>query len=103
MSDILNRLRATRDSKATIVFPPDVELLIDAIEIADSCARSDIECSCKWTDTTPARWYDTASDRDPEILATIAQVVRYLEARGQIERNAEKPHLVRFVTQEATA
>ena len=64
-------------------------MLADAIEIADSCARSDIECHCRGDFE---RGYDLAS-AEPEDSEMLVQAVRYLTARGLIERDGE---IVRF-------
>ena len=67
----------------------DCGMLADAVEIADSCARSNIECECKGSFEDG---YDLASADYPEALE---QAVRYLLARGLIERHPEWPDLVR--------
>lgn len=69
-------------------------MLADAVEIADSCARADIESRLLCADDNP-QWWDTstASEEDREM---IGQAVRYLTARGLIERHPERVELVRF-------
>lgn len=67
----------------------------DAIEIADECARSDIECNCGLTPTTAPGYYDS-TDHDPEDTDNIIQALRYLDARGLVERHPQHVHLVRF-------
>lgn len=62
-------------------------VLADALEIADDCARSDIECNCPcWDGEGSDRHYDTTPREDvaPEENESIAQAVRYLTARGHI-------------------
>ena len=71
-------------------------MLADAVEIADSCARADIECHCRVVDTDDdLRWYDTHVGAIEEWEA-IAQAERYLTARGLIERHPEHGEWVRF-------
>ena len=70
---------------------PEIAAL--AYEIADGVARSDIECYClaKW-----GPWYDTSAAIDPEDLELINRALRYLDARGLINRHPEQPALVNF-------
>lgn len=79
---------------------PLCAMLADAIEIADSCARADIESFCEWNTAGSTRWYDTSEaaihPADAHPRKAVAQAVRYLEARGDLIRHADKPHLVRF-------
>lgn len=81
--------------------PDAIDMISDAIEIADSSARSDVECHCPWTylkepDDTSSRWYDT--DRiDPEDAEHIEQALRYLGARGRLNVHPTRPELVNFV------
>lgn len=70
-------------------------MLADAIEIADSCARSDIECNCHWIGDVPDQWYDTSIPHE-DCRDAIALSVRYLEARGLIVRDPNNRHHVRF-------
>lgn len=62
-------------------------MLADAIEIADSCARADIECECLGNH---AEGYDLSTAEAGEM---VGQSVRYLMARGLIEREGD---VVRF-------
>ena len=83
------------------------EMLADAIEIADSCARSDIECFAYspgdgWYDTTrvlsrETKPRDSVADKQAAAydLSAVEQAVRYLLARGLIERHPERPDWVR--------
>jgi hypothetical protein len=76
------------------------QMMADAIEIADSCARSDIECNCglhyEWTaDGVSVKWYDTTRI-DAEDGPHLEQALRYLDARGRINHHPEQPHLVNF-------
>ena len=69
------------------------EIAAMAYEIADSCARADIECNCprKWV-----RWYDTSAVDVQEDAECVDRALRYLDARGLIKHHAEDPTLVNF-------
>lgn len=84
--------------------PPEAGTLIDAIEIADSCARADIECNVpKARDGTHgAHWYDTGQ-MGPEERDWLPQSLRYLEARGLLLRDAQNPAIVSFKSGEVSA
>lgn len=72
-------------------------MLIDAIEIADSSARSHIECSCTAAGGNPVDgWQWDTSTADAADQPIIAQELRYLEARGLLIRKADAPHVVGF-------
>ena len=70
---------------------PEIAAL--AYEIADSCARSDIECNCprKW-----GRWYDTTEVDERGDQECVARALRYLDARGLVKHHADAPALVNF-------
>jgi hypothetical protein len=70
-------------------------MLADAMEIADSCARADIECHCVRVELRGGRWYDLASANKTAEIEPIAQAARYLLARGLIERVGDR---VRFTS-----
>jgi hypothetical protein len=94
--DELERLARTLEECGEAPF----RMLQDAIDIADSSARADVECHCPWTylketDDASSRWYDTARI-DPEDAAHLEQALRYLRARGRINHHPEQPHLVNF-------
>lgn len=87
----------------------DALMLADAIEIADSSARSDIECYCPHVDDRgnelmrlildkQDRWYDLDSSMparlDVEYPVKLAE--RYLESCGLLIRHTDRPRLVRF-------
>lgn len=74
-------------------------MMADALEIADPSARCDIESNCESHMVGEHRWWDTSRlDPDDEWAATaIAQAVRYLDARGLIERDQKRPELVRML------
>lgn len=76
----------------------NAELYAMAIDIADHACRSDIEVYCCGDRAGAVNWYDTTALRpdDPELLPSIRQAVRYLEARGLIHRSAVLPHRVCF-------
>lgn len=65
-----------------------------ALKIADSCARADVECNLTPTGPYPGTWYDerTADDGCGD---AIAESVRYLDARGLLERKEGEPHIIR--------
>lgn len=86
------------------------ETIALAVEIADSCARSDIECNCPWRtvddEAVPGeivrgvgQWYDTAPMTDEDACVTdrewLTQALRYLELCGMLIRNDTDPALVR--------
>lgn len=71
-------------------------VIADALEIADSCARADIEsyCPSKRGAVPGERWYDTDDGTvDDE---AISQCIRYLEARGLLMRDPNDPRIVSF-------
>ena len=74
------------------------QLHADAVAIADSAARSDIECNCEWESTDNVRWHDTKNVciNPDEPFDFLKRAVRYLTARYLIERKVGDEHLVRF-------
>lgn len=68
-------------------------MLADALEIADRSAQDIIQCEC---DELDDYWIDLSS-ADSIALDALAQAVRYLEARGLLERGAECTHLVQLL------
>lgn len=83
-------------------------IIADALIIADSAARSDIEIHCLaiFDHTTQRRdRYDTRDFGDPglheedraDLRETIDRALRYLTARRLIDRDPHAPHLVRFL------
>lgn len=121
MSITPDKLRASyaayeRDPKTTTwapVMSSDCAMLADAMEIADSCARADIENNCpgrrgdsalsviwydiryfrpKWIDGEPVELHKA----EPEDRSLIEQAVRYLDARRTLLRMDGSPHLVSF-------
>lgn len=77
------------------------QMLADAINVADSACRADIECECRHVGSHDAgHWYDTTqydpTKYNPEIGDVIAIAVRYLEARGILIRKEGEPHVVTF-------
>lgn len=73
-----------------------------AHRIAQSTARSDIECLTLWVDTSDGRRYmpelpAVGSDgHDPADAEFVANAVRYLEITGQLIRREGHPTHVRF-------
>ena len=69
-------------------------MLADAIEIADSCARADIECGVPHEGELPGAWYDLSkvAEADQEMIGLS---VRYLTRRGLLERHPEHETWVR--------
>lgn len=84
------------------IMASDCATLADAIEIADSGARSDIECFTVDADFDPVkdhvRWFDTnlVEPAIPIAKAAVERAVRYLEARGLLVRKPDAPHIVTF-------
>lgn len=82
------------------ILASDCAMLADAVELADSAARSDIECYCDWAGLPfVGRWFDTSKRNPPEaadIAAVVEQAVRYLDARGLLIRDDKRPEVVSF-------
>lgn len=80
-------------------------MLADAIEIADSCARADIECHCRKVrdgDTGEGgHWYDVGAflASEDSAVPSIHQAIAYLTARGLLEFDPRAPNLVRPLDQ----
>lgn len=92
------------DDLAALVAP----FIADALIIADSAARSDIELHCLAIfDHTTQRQdrYDVRNPGDPslheedraDLRETIERALRYLTARRLIDRDPHAPHLVRLL------
>lgn len=82
-------------------------MLADAMEIADSCARADIESYCHAADKQEGDdyrgWWWDVDTLQAEERSTVDQALRYLDARGHIEyRAVQGKRHVRF-KQEAVA
>lgn len=79
------------------ILAKDCGMLADAMEIADSCARSHIECSCMHAGGTPTKglFWDTAQVAE-EDKALIEQELRYLDSRGLLIRKDGAQHIVSF-------
>jgi len=76
-----------------------------AFQIADSAARSDIECHCAWTADDPAiRWFDISKIEDAssekELRPVVDMAVTYLDMRNLITRNPANANWVRPYAQE---
>ncbi len=71
-------------------------MLADAMEIADSCARADIESFCEPAEVPGGRWWNVEAVT-PEERPMVDQALRYLDARGRIEYTMHQgKRLVRF-------
>lgn len=93
--DLGAQLRRTNSDR--LLLPAAAKMLADAIEIADSTARSDIECHFLRNDDG---WYDISPDHIGTSPDWLPQILRYLTARGMIERMTGDNlgvDLVRFV------
>lgn len=91
------RAAALTGAPFAAVSSTDCDLLADAMEIADSCARSHIECTCMHAGGTPTTglFWDT-SQVAPEDRPWIDQELRYLDRRGLLIREPGEPHIVSF-------
>ena len=74
-----------------------------ACKIADSAARSDIECYCQITrqEGQPGQpgyrhWYDTRDIDDVCDPQDITDALAYLELRGHVIRDPQQPAFVTF-------
>ena len=63
-----------------------------AVRIADSAARSDIECHCN---RDAGGWYFIGSSVDPDGI-WLPDALNYLDARGVLVRDDRFPQLVKF-------
>lgn len=82
------------------IMASDCATLADALEIADSCARAEIECSCRNAGPRDGGgWWWNTRHEDPNFADDIAQGLRYLEARGLLVRKPGEPHIVSFNSQ----
>jgi hypothetical protein len=77
-------------------------LIAQAFQIADSAARSDIECYCQLVRLEPLpngrtrSWYDTADLDELYPREDLDNALRYLEQRGQLIRDPQQPAHVAF-------
>lgn len=78
-----------------LVVEPKISMLADALEIADSSARSDIECFCLRVDEDDTHWYSLRSATDDDRQWTEIGA-RYLDARGLLVKHPTREGLVRF-------
>lgn len=75
----------------------DCAMLADAMDIADSSARSLIECECKAVGgNAQDGWQWDTTTAAPEVLPIIVKELRYLEARNLLIRKDGEPHVVSF-------
>lgn len=94
--DLAERIRAHRNAGLKLN-PAAGAMLADAIEIADSTARADIESEFL---RNADGWYDISPDASGITPDWLLQILRYLTARGMIERMTGDnlgADLVRFV------
>lgn len=70
------------------------DIIADAFAIADDCARADVETYLNAVSPYPGPWYDLHSMQE-EDREMVGRSVRYLEARGRLERKEGEPHLIR--------
>lgn len=80
-------LHAARELEAAIALPEDgkvvnAELYGLAVELADSAARSDIECLCDFGEEAVGVWY-FLTGHGPEFAKDITRAARYLSLREQ--------------------
>jgi hypothetical protein len=71
-----------------------LRFLADALEIADSTARADIECNLPYEGEGATIWYDTTRVASDDTYI-IDQAVAYLEARGNLTRKPGAPEWIR--------
>jgi len=92
----LRALLASVDSPHIHIGADKISIVADAIEIADSCARADIECNVEpiFPEVGPVTWYDL-DNIDEYSGEPIDQAVRYLEARGLLDRHPKNPRHVK--------
>lgn len=102
MSEPSPTLRITAEVNGWPKAPDVLEANALAHRIAQSIARSDIECLTLWVDTPDGRWYMTelpavgSDGHDPADAEFVATAVRYLELTGQLIRREGHPTHVRF-------
>lgn len=92
------RLRAIAPGQILTIDHSTAPMIADALEIADSCARADIESHCTARgegEDYRGWWWDTSSAA-PEDEDTVAQALRYCEARELLDRHSDDAALVRF-------
>jgi len=92
--NLADAIRAMADLGVMHFYRDAAFVIADAVEIADSCARSDIECNL--SGAFADGWYDTTSGEPSDHEVWLEQALRYLGARGLIEHHPEYGHLVRF-------
>jgi hypothetical protein len=75
---------------------PTAETIKLALKIADSCARSDVECNCEPVGNAP-NWSWDLNSIDEGCRDEVMESVRYCDLRGLINRpDPSKPHIVNF-------
>lgn len=100
MSLTPEKLRAYAKQAEVAPYAPiaakDCEMLADSVEIADSSARSHIECCCRSVGRRVGGWWYDTTKADAEDMPWIEQELRYLETRGLLIRQEGAPHIVSF-------
>ena len=72
-------------------------VIADALEIADSCARSHIECECLAVGgSAESGWQWDTHTADPDVASLIKLELHYLDSRGLLRRDRTDPHIVSF-------
>jgi len=79
---------------AWVALNPDKLAL--ALEIADEAARTDIELRAPRVQWISPRHYDLARV-DPIFRAYTDKAARHLDGRGLLERDPDRPHIVRVL------
>lgn len=83
-----------------------------ALQIADDCVRSEVECYAYRTEIDGERFLDTSRAGDDEVAEECLKAVRraldYIRLRGDafpwhLKRSLGAPHLVKFVDKEANS
>lgn len=97
---VTGRTRTRRTRERPPMNPNTIAL---AVQIADSAARSDIECYCAMTRIDGVMgqpgfrtWYDTGDVDEVCPREDITDALRYLELRGQLIRDPQQPAFVTF-------
>lgn len=92
----LRELIASAQCAEIVISKAEAQLVADAIEIADSCARADIECNAEpaFPEGEDVTWYDM-NNLDEWSTSAVRQAARYLTSRGLLDRHPCLPRLVK--------
>lgn len=94
-----------RADSGVLIVPAEARAVIaNALDIADESAEAMIECETASYSGEGREWHDLESSIDPDltdetnarIRSNLDQAARYLEARGLLDRHAEREQLVSF-------